>query len=639
MSTEIGFVDSLGESNETQASFNYPKKLYYDGAKRTNDAAGVNKENQICTYNTLYDLNTERLLRRASLLVTPTFYKEGTLFSVKPTGSTNGNFTVTRATTATRVNAAGLVELVPYNLLTWSEMFTQTTWVKSNTTITANTTTAPNDTLTADKIVSNASNGFIYQQFSAVANTTYTFSCYVKTSNISTTLDIALLNAFGASGIANVSFTTTNNWTRVSVTGLSLTTQNAWVALGTGGTFSTGEELFIWGAQLVEGTSALDYQMTETRLNIPRLDYSLGSCPNILLEPQRTNLALRSEEFENVIVWTSSIGGTGVLPTRTANSVISPSGVQNADTIVFNRGAGNTINDQCVISQPITIPTTGTYYFSVWMKATTSGDVGKQVLLRCGNSGTLTPFTLTANWTRFETTASVTLGLSSFQIGNRGTITTGNSVSVDLWGAQLEAGAYATSYIPTVAASVTRNADVISRGNIFTNGLITASGGTWFVDLRNNLSRVRDNGSNGLFLSSTSTGSGGDTLGFQSTGGAVRMSVFRRISGTFASLFTLTTDNAKVAIKWNGTTADVFVNGVKVVTATSFTATNLDFLSGLAADVPKNINSMALFPTPLTDGEMSMLTSGVYTPALAYAQLGLTSESPACLDSSVNALL
>jgi predicted neuraminidase len=183
------------------------------------------------------------------------------------------------------------------------------------------------------------------------------------------------------------------------------------------------------------------------------------------------------------------------------------------------------------------------------------------------------------------------------------------STSVFLWGAQLEAGAYPTSYIPTSSASVTRNADVISRGNIFTNGLVTASGGTWFVDLRNNLSRVRDNGSNGLFLSSTSTGSGGDTLGFQSTGGAVRMSVFRRISGTFASLFTLTTDNAKVAIKWNGTTADVFVNGVKVVTATSFTATNLDFLSGLAADVPKNINSMALFPTPLTDTQCIALTT------------------------------
>jgi hypothetical protein len=344
-----------------------------------------------------------------------------------------------------------------------------------------------------------------------------------------------------------------------------------------------------------------------TASGMVRRDYSLGSCPNLLLEPQRTNLALRSEEFDNVIVWTSSIGGTGVLPTRTANSVISPSGVQNADTIVFNRGAGNTINDQCVISQPITIPTTGTYYFSVWMKATTSGDVGKQVLLRCGNSGTLTPFTLTANWTRFETTASVTLGLSSFQIGSRGTITTGNSVSVDLWASQLEAGAYATSYIPTTSASVTRNADQISLSNVYTNNLITASGGTWFLELRNNISYTSDSNVGGIFLD---TASFGYTNGFilrKLTNG--RLVLQKYISTVGSTLHTTTTDTLKLAIKWNGTTADVFVNGTKVVTVTAFTTTAMQFLGNTSNPLFANINQMALFQTPLTDTQCTQLTT------------------------------
>jgi hypothetical protein len=48
--------------------------------------------------------------------------------------------------------------------------------------------------------------------------------------------------------------------------------------------------VYLWGAQLVEGSSALTYQKTVDRLDIPRIDYTGGGCPSILLEPQRTNL-------------------------------------------------------------------------------------------------------------------------------------------------------------------------------------------------------------------------------------------------------------------------------------------------------------------------------------------------------------
>jgi hypothetical protein len=211
------------------------------------------------------------------------------------------------------------------------------------------------------------------------------------------------------------------------------------------------------------------------------------------------------------------------------------------------------------------------------------------------------------------------------------------STSVFLWGAQLEAGAYPTSYIPTSSASVTRNQDLISRDNIFTNGLITAAGGTWFVDLRNNIPLTRDAFTSGLYLSDTGLL---NMFMFRNDGQInSRVKLYKKVGGAETFIYASTTNNVKIAIKWNGTTSDVFANGVKVVTSTAFTSTTMENIIGTTQDVPKYINSMALFPTPLTDGEMSMLTSGVYTPALAYAQLGLVSESPACLDSSVNALL
>jgi hypothetical protein len=161
------------------------------------------------------------------------------------------------------------------------------------------------------------------------------------------------------------------------------------------------------------------------------------------------------------------------------------------------------------------------------------------------------------------------------------------------------------------------------------------------VDLRNNrvLSLGGGEDVGGGFELGNSAGVPTNAWKFRRGGGAQRINIWNIIGGTSTPIYNLPTDNSKVAIKWNGTTADVFVNGVKVVTATSFPVTNMDFLRYIQNQFPTYINSMALFPTPLTDGECSMLTSGVYTPALAYAQLGLVSESPACLDSSVNALL
>ena len=581
------------------------------------------------------------LLTDATLVVTPNANKTGTLYSVIPSNG-NGDFTVTRATTATRVNSAGLVEVVPYNLVTWSEMFTDATWSKINSTITSNTTTAPDGTLTADKLVENSinSNHWVFQSNTGSFQS-ITASCYFKKSErdwglirVRTNIDdrYAYFNLNnGTIGTVNAQLTATiqdvgNGWYRCIVTTTAPTTSANPIVFGMSNADNTNSYLgdgtsglFIWGAQLVEGTTAKDYLRTETRLNIPRLDYSLGSCPNLLLEPQRTNLALRSEEFDNAS-WTK------LNVSVTANTTTSPSGVQNADSLVENTATGLHLILQAFVS------TATTYSYTCYIKP----DTRTRAYLRTDtNVGTVrTLFDLTGagsvvllnhtsatitnignGWYKCSITFIEGVGAVGRLVAVEGAIGTnisytGNGLTAFyLWGAQLEAGAYATSYIPTTTASVTRNADSISLGNVYTNGLISASGGTWFVELRNNIARVRDAFAQSLFIGTTIGGVGTDGFSFTCSSGSSRIQIRKYVASVETFLYVTTTDTSKIAIKWNGTTADIFQNGTKVVTATAFSGTNMQWMVGSGTDVPKNINQMALWATPLTDTQLTQLTT------------------------------
>jgi hypothetical protein len=584
------------------------------------------------------------LLDDASLLVTPNAEKEGKLYSIIPTNG-NGDFSVTRATTATRVNAAGLVELVPYNLLQYSEQFSQGVWFKPSATISANVTTAPNGTMTADKLVGTGSNPLASQDSFTINGVTATISVYAKKAelnwlrltNNSAAYSAAWFNlntgTIGTiSGSASPTATITNagdGWYRCTITMLFDNTAVADIVIActnadnttTGYTGNGTDGIFIWGAQLVQGTAALDYQATETRLNIPRLDYSLGSCPNILLEPQRTNIALRSEEFDN-IAWSK------INSTITANVTTSPSGLTNADKLFPTTSSGSHF-----VFQAITNNQTATNTASCYFKAseytrcgirfndnnTSHGNIFDlitgQVVASVGTKTTATIRNVGNGWYRCEVVITSPTLLLNFQccvVDNNGVIFDFNGDStkgVFLWGAQLEAGAYATSYIPTTSASVTRNADQISRGNIFANGLITASGGTWFLDLKNSIARTRDAFAQSIFIGNSSSGVGANGFAFTYAASISRIQIRKYVAAVETVIYTTTVDNPKIAIKWNGTTADIFQNGVKVVSATAFTGTNMEWLVAQAQDVPKYINSMALFPTALTDTQCIALTT------------------------------
>jgi hypothetical protein len=537
-----------------------------------------------------------------------------------------------------------LVEPVPYNLVSQSEVFTA--WIAQNATISANVTTAPNGTLTADKLIPNTTLAQ-HRIFNPASVGEGVYSVYAKADGY----NFLSLGIGGGLGYATIIFDILNgtiSGTAFATTPTITSVGNGWYRcavynpnLGPGGSVSAfivarnanstadyvgdgTSGVFIWGAQVVEGTSARDYQMTETRLNIPRLDYSLGSCPNILLEPQRTNLALRSEEF-NDASWVKNAVNV------TANSTTSPSGIVNADTMT-----GSGLIAARLVSQVVTLTSGTSYAATFYVKKSTndfvqiytfnatgghfanfdinSGAVGS-VGTTFGSNPTSSITSVGNGWYRCSMVLSAAVTASSgFGIALVSSSTSARleantlTTSVFLWGAQLEAGAYATSYIPTTSASVTRNADVISRGNIFTNGMITASGGTWFLDFRNNLPILRSSILGALFLD---TSSSTPTNGFLFIGGlnGQRLIIYKTLSGVVNQLFITTTNSIKVAIKWNGTTADVFVNGVKVVAATAFTPTAMENILANGIDTPKYINSMALYNTPISDTECIAITT------------------------------
>jgi hypothetical protein len=650
MATNINFTNDLNDESDANISYNLPRKIYRNSLKRA-VAAGATAEAESCTYNIMLDMDYERLLNRASLLVTPTLYKEGVLYPQIPTYNSNGDFTVTRATTATRVNAAGLVELVPYNLLQYSEMFSQAIWTKLNATISANTTTAPNGTLTADSLMETSTTSFDHYMFvSTLPNlsNSHTYSIYLKQNGrryaqLATVTTqgvfrpifdlqdgVYVSNAGNNTGATTLIESVGDGWYRCSVILPSNTTNftQVTVILQNSATYQSylgdpTKGVYVWGAQLVEGTSALDYQMTETRLNIPRLDYSLGSCPNILLEPQRTNLALRSEEFDNA-TWTK------VASSVTANSTTSPSGIVNADTFI-----GNGTSNSHFLVQNLSVTLGAVYTHSVYAKKNTNNfiqlafnngfaatsfanfDLNNGVLGTVGATASATITNVGNDWYRCTLTATA-ISTTTTNIPAILLVTSASAVffqanslstSVFLWGAQFELGAYPTSYIPTTSASVTRNTDTFTLSNVFTNNLISSAGGTWFVDLRDNIPRTRESSASGVpYLGDSNSAGVGNNfriLGFT----ASRYLIQKFVAGVATTIYITTSNTSKIAIKWNGTTADVFENGVKVVTATSFTATALDFLAFRTDQVLFNINSMALYNTPISDTECIAITT------------------------------
>jgi hypothetical protein len=366
--------------------------------------------------------------------------------------------------------------------------------------------------------------------------------------------------------------------------------------------------IYIWGAQLVEGSTAKDYLRTETRLNIPRLDYSNGTCPSILVEPQRTNVLTYSEQFDNA-AWQLYSSGTGSNPIVTANTTTSPSGAVNADTIVLNAGAGTTAADQSQIYQTFTIVNGNTYTFSFYAKGAVGGE---QIMIRQAAGSNYTKITITNDWARYTVTETASYSGTGFLeiLIRRGLNEPINaSATFYAWGAQIELGSYPTSYIPTTSAAVTRNADAIYKTGI--SALIGQTEGTLFVEvdkISRTDSELRLNISDG-------TASNWIFIGLQTNNVPILYVITGGSNVASISGSSLSSGNHKIAGAYKNNDFVLYVDGVQIGTDNSGaigTYSRLQY-GGNYIDTPAETDSrtaqIVLFPTRLTNAELASLTT------------------------------
>jgi hypothetical protein len=217
--------------------------------------------------------------------------------------------------------------------------------------------------------------------------------------------------------------------------------------------------------------------------DIPRFDFNpiTLACKGLLIEEARTNNLLQSQDL--------STSWTPANATITTDQVVSPDGTQNAD-LITSTGAGGRV------TQTVSAPSTSVYTYSVYLKKDATAVI--ELLVRNNTTATnwmarfnLDTFAITNvsagatasmvdvgnGWRRcFITTASITSGNSVTSYIYAGIGTSGQSQYA--WGAQLEAGAFATSYIPTTTTALTRNADVATMTGTNFSDWFNASEGT-----------------------------------------------------------------------------------------------------------------------------------------------------------------
>jgi len=359
--------------------------------------------------------------------------------------------------------------------------------------------------------------------------------------------------------------------------------------------------------------------------NKPRIDFLNDSNGALLLEPARTNLITYSEAFDNAY-WTKS--GSSVV-----SGFVSPDGTANAFKLVEDSATSrHTIT---MANTPVSV---ANHSASIFVKANgrTKIALSEEVATGLYASFDLTTGTvlsesgisskieaLADDWYRISYTSlsgtffllRVCLLPDSYTTGAvTGTYTGDGTSGVYIWGAQLEQGSYATSYIPTQGSIGTRT---VEYSKILNQPILKATNKfTMFFDAPKFL---EINGGVGSF-SNIMLNLGAEESAYSGGGGLhIYNNVWYYFSGSVATnigiCYNSLTDS-KFAISYDGTSFHIYANGVKIGSiALSASMVNWgtfqtgDMADGGLNERSWNLKNLKLYNTALTDAELISLTT------------------------------
>lgn len=520
------------------------------------------------------------------------------------------------------------------NLLTYSQDFTQGAWSKFAGYVVANASIAPDGNPTAAVFSATGATGSVRQPYTYLTNVDYTFSIWLRRRT--GTGNVRISANYNQTAGLPVSIDST--WKRFTNTLTNTQSVGApWVQCDT-----SGDEIEVWGAQLEQRSSATAYTPTTSAsitnyisalqtaaVGAPRIDHDLltGECKGLLIEEQRANLLTGSQQFN--FQYSQNVA-------LTTNVTIAPDGTLTASSLVASTALSTHLADYYTA-----YGSTGAFSLSVYAKTKgghklqlalySIGSIGGvatfnlvdgTVSLSSGTSATITP--VGNGWYRCVLTHTLTATTSPLQRFSVLSATGESSFAGDgysgvyIWGAQLEAGAFPTSYIKTEASQVTRSADSASMTGSNFSSWYRQDEGSYFLEwVSSNLgteyrslltvgsdtsNRVRIGNGNGFNYYNTAFTS-------VTTGGTTQNEVWPAISPSVGAYKKTASAMAANSFATSTNGSPVSTNAISSSGRLPF-ASRMDIGSDITGVSPSTcyIKRIAYYPKRLTDSQLQQLT-------------------------------